>query len=114
MKITKQKWQEEEQSVVQKLSKYPISENSEDWIKTQCPNCKSQNWVIANRLPVESQKDGYVDGRVEACKCFKCKTIFWVSEKTYNDYKTELTLAKVYIYKSKSEEDVLDGKENPN
>jgi hypothetical protein len=100
-KCSKEKWQEEEQNVINSLAKHSISEDCETWYKITCPDCGAVNWVNMYE-------------RFEACRCHKCPTIFWVSEKIYDDYKTELTMSIVFNSDANWIEDICDGLEKPN
>lgn len=95
-----EKWKEEEDKVVKDMSKYEISLSCEEWFKIICPSCNSHNWVKRTM-------------RNEACKCFGCKNIFWISSQVYDNYKTELVMSKVFDYDAKAHESVFNGMEKP-
>ena len=67
-KCPPEKWKEEEDKVVEDMSKYEISLSCERWFKIICPSCNSHNWVKTTI-------------RSEACKCFGCNAVFWVSHR---------------------------------
>jgi len=97
-----EKWEKEEDKIVEKMSKYPISNSSFNWTRSTCPNCGKENWI-------EMMKDP------EACNCFKCKKTFWISEKIYEELKTSLVMANVFnLDDIRNEEFIIDGKEKPN
>lgn len=100
-KCSKEKWEAEEQKIIDTLSRHKISKNCNEWLRTICPNCEQRNWV-------------FMSIRFEACKCFNCEKTFWISEKIYDDYKTELTLAEVFDYETNLVPNVFEGLENPN
>jgi ribosomal protein S27E len=100
-KCSNEKWKEEEQKIVNDLSRYQVSESCETWLKIKCPDCGSINWAS-------------MSVRYEACRCHKCKKIFWMSEKIYDDYKTELTMSIVFDFDANWLEDIFDGLEFPN
>lgn len=100
-RCSKEKWEEQEDKIVEQMSKYPISGSSFIWISSTCHDCGRVNWI-----------DMMVE--VEACKCFNCQKTFWISEKIYEDHKTNLVMANVFnSVDIREEEWVYNGKEKP-
>ena len=100
-KCSNKKWKEKESQVVDSLSRNKISKDCETWLKTSCPECGTTNWISMSI-------------KCEAGKCFKCDRTFWVSEKIYDDYKTEIIMSQVFDYKTSIVENVFKGLEKPN
>ncbi len=97
---SKEKWAEEEVKVINVMSCHKISSETEIWQKSICPDCNAQNWIL-------------MLSDMEACKCFKCEKTFWISEKIYEDYKTNLVMGQVFDYAPKTIESVFKGIEKP-
>ena len=99
-KCSKEKWEEEQELIKSSLSRYKIASKCDEWLRTTCPNCGQPNWV-------------YMGIRFEACECFKCEKTFWISNKIYDDYETELTLAEVFGTKANRVAAIFEGLETP-
>jgi hypothetical protein len=93
-------WKQKEDKVVLELSKHKTTEHSENWIFSVCPNCNTGNWAL-------------MSVRYEACKCHNCQTVFWLNDKIYQDYKTELTMSKIFDYEVNQVENIFSGLPKP-
>lgn len=96
----KEKWEAVDAEIAKDLTRHKVSGSCFLWEKSTCPDCGTYNWI-----------DMMVN--IEACKCHKCNSIFWISEKRYDDYKLTLVMAQVFDLEAKEPEDIFNGMENP-
>ena len=100
-KCSNEKWEAEEQKIVDFLSRRQIA-HSANWLQCWCPKCKEVNWALLSEVT-----------RFEACSCFNCEEIFWLSQEIYENYKTELVLSNVFDYQANEQENITKGLKDP-
>lgn len=93
-------WQQIDKKINQIAEARYGSIYTENWIKTECPHCQTNNWILMS-----------ID--YTTCICSNCKNKFWISMEILNNYKSELAMEKVFTTKGHTKEKIIEGEKKP-